>query len=385
MIYLFLNSPTVGGAEISAIEQARLTFKSNELTFCTPEIKDRVKSDIVDYIKNQFPEAKIFKYPFQKQLFEVSRSSFSSLLFSIFFVPVAVFRILKFFSVIKISSDDIIWSNGNKSSILLLLALSFQSNWKGKMIWHWRDYPDPSIMLKVAYYLVKRLKHLNILMLANSLSVRDSLTKWIGALCNIDYVYNPTGLLNFKPVQKVETIALASMFAPWKGQHEILFSLFLIKNELQKLGIKKVLIFGEQIYQTKGEHRGYDLQLKNIVQRLKLDDFVTFCGRNKTEVIMQETDLLIHSSIRPEPFGRVLIEAMASGVPVLSTAIGGAREVIGANNERGWSYHPYHPTDLLRQIEQISRLDERDKLESARAWAHQLNHNIPTRLKSLFF
>ena len=39
-------------------------------------------------------------------------------------------------------------------------------------------------------------------------------------------------------------------------------------------------------------------------------------------------DLLVHASVIPEPFGQVVIEGMAAGLPVIAAAAGGPTEVI---------------------------------------------------------
>jgi glycosyltransferase involved in cell wall biosynthesis len=41
-----------------------------------------------------------------------------------------------------------------------------------------------------------------------------------------------------------------------------------------------------------------------------------------------DLDALLHTSLRPEPFGRVIIEAMAAGVPVIAADAAGVREII---------------------------------------------------------
>lgn len=49
--------------------------------------------------------------------------------------------------------------------------------------------------------------------------------------------------------------------------------------------------------------------------------------RNDISAIMNEIDLLIHAA-NQEPLGRVLIEASASGVPIVATDVGGTSEII---------------------------------------------------------
>jgi len=46
------------------------------------------------------------------------------------------------------------------------------------------------------------------------------------------------------------------------------------------------------------------------------------------ESVFCAMDLLVHTSVTPEPFGRILLEAMSQGVPVLSSSKGGPREII---------------------------------------------------------
>jgi glycosyltransferase involved in cell wall biosynthesis len=62
---------------------------------------------------------------------------------------------------------------------------------------------------------------------------------------------------------------------------------------------------------------------------LALADRVEFSGfRMDIPVVMSALDILVLASTSPEPFGRVLIEAMAAGKPVIATDAGAAREII---------------------------------------------------------
>jgi glycosyltransferase involved in cell wall biosynthesis len=43
---------------------------------------------------------------------------------------------------------------------------------------------------------------------------------------------------------------------------------------------------------------------------------------------MKACDVVVHASTSAEPFGRVIVEGMLAGRPVVATAAGGARELI---------------------------------------------------------
>ncbi len=62
-----------------------------------------------------------------------------------------------------------------------------------------------------------------------------------------------------------------------------------------------------------------------------LDKFVTFAGsvpKSDIPQIFNESDIFVFASKWPEPFGRVIVEAMASGVAVVAAEVGGAAEIV---------------------------------------------------------
>jgi glycosyltransferase involved in cell wall biosynthesis len=75
---------------------------------------------------------------------------------------------------------------------------------------------------------------------------------------------------------------------------------------------------------------------------------------NTTDVptALADMDVLLHTSLRPEPFGRVIIEAMAAGVPVVAADAGGAREIIRPG-ENGFLART---NDVASYIEKLSLL-----------------------------
>ena len=50
-------------------------------------------------------------------------------------------------------------------------------------------------------------------------------------------------------------------------------------------------------------------------------------------------DIVVHSSIAPEPFGRVVVEGMLAGRPMVASAAGGVLEII-QHGKTGWLYEP---------------------------------------------
>ncbi len=74
--------------------------------------------------------------------------------------------------------------------------------------------------------------------------------------------------------------------------------------------------------------------------------------QKEIELAYPEFELTIHYSLRPEPFGRVIVESMACGVPIVAADEGGPREIvgdgIGPRREAGWLAEPRNPTELAR-------------------------------------
>jgi len=52
-----------------------------------------------------------------------------------------------------------------------------------------------------------------------------------------------------------------------------------------------------------------------------------------------EFDVVVHFSVRPEPFGRIVVEAMACGVPVIAARAGGPIEIV-EHGVSGWLVEP---------------------------------------------
>lgn len=68
--------------------------------------------------------------------------------------------------------------------------------------------------------------------------------------------------------------------------------------------------------------------------------------------VYQTHDCFVSASIIPEGFPLTLVEAMASGLPVLTTATGGAREIVTDGHD-GLVFSPGSPESLARELERL--------------------------------
>lgn len=133
-----------------------------------------------------------------------------------------------------------------------------------------------------------------------------------------------------------------SRLAPWKGQHLLIEALTHCPRSVSAILVGAAL-FGEEDYVQ---------QLKQQVKDLNLEHRVRFLGfRGDVADLMAACNLVVHTSTAPEPFGRVIIEAMLCGTPVLAAAAGGAMELV-EHGVTGWLVKPGDPLKLATIIQQ---------------------------------
>lgn len=89
--------------------------------------------------------------------------------------------------------------------------------------------------------------------------------------------------------------------------------------------------------------------LKSLISRLNLEEKVEFLGyREDIPDILAATDVFVLPSLE-EPFGRVLIEAMAMKVPVVATNVGGIPEIV-EDGKSGFLVPPKDPKALAEKL-----------------------------------
>jgi len=108
----------------------------------------------------------------------------------------------------------------------------------------------------------------------------------------------------------------------WKGQHVFVRAMQEVCKVSQDV---RGFIVGDE---SDGDS-AYMEEVVQQLQRLELDSRIFMTGyRDDVRGLMSMMDIVVHASVRPEPFGMVIIEAMAMGKPVVATEGGGPSEII---------------------------------------------------------
>lgn len=139
------------------------------------------------------------------------------------------------------------------------------------------------------------------------------------------------------------TILIIGRLLPWKGQ-ELLINAF-HKLTLSHNNIRLLVAGGP----PKGRE-GFSHHLKELVAKLKIKDKVEMLGFiDNTSELYKKADLVVVPSLAPEPFGRVAIEAMGYGRPIVAARHGGLVEIL-EDNEGGLLFEPNSTDDLVEKI-----------------------------------
>ncbi len=256
------------------------------------------------------------------------------------------------FKVANIAQNyDIIYTNTQKALVVGALASLMT---RRPLVYHLRDILNAdhfsSVNRRIAITLANRFAAL---VITNSQATKMAFIESGGRSEITQVVYNgfQPELYNIQPseVNHVKqqlglegrfVVGHFSRLSPWKGQHILLEALTHCPQNVMAILVGDAL-FGEQDYVEELHQKVVELGLKNRVK------FLGF--RSDIVALMSACDLVAHTSTSPEPFGRVIIEAMLCGTPVVGAAAGGVIELIEPE-KTGWLTTPGNAVELANII-----------------------------------
>lgn len=167
----------------------------------------------------------------------------------------------------------------------------------------------------------------------------------VGGVVDVGLFYPDDGMLRDR--SSVALIAVGRVERP-KGYDLLLDAVHRLVSE----GVSvKLIIVGEGSDQPRLSKKAQDLGLGNRVE------FTGYMNRDQLAKTMRKSDLYVSGS-EQEGFSLALLEALASGLPVVATDVGGVAEVVedGRTGYRCTSRDPVEFARLLRLA--ITRMDE---------------------------
>ena len=224
---------------------------------------------------------------------------------------------------------DIVYANSQKA--FLLSAFSRRSG--QPLIWHLHDMMVEKhfskLIRKVAVFAGNRFATC---IIVNSKATAAAFVAEGGQADKLRLVYCGLDPVPFDSVTSATTVStrasictveafLVGVFgrlSEWKGQHVLLEAV----SQLPRIHLAVVggPFFGEDAYQER------------LLERARQPDLagrVHFLGfRRDIPALMKSVDVIAHTSVSPEPFGRVIVEGMLAGRPVIAANAGGAAEII---------------------------------------------------------
>jgi len=267
-----------------------------------------------------------------------------------------VIALIRLYKIIKREKIDVIYTN----TIVNFSGAIISRITQKPHIWHIREIlpgnPDLHFFLpyKILFKFISRFSNV---VITNSCATADQFQSTISNE-KIKVIYNAVDLDEFKNVFSFPNIngikttdyvvAVIGSLQKRKAQDDAIKAIKIVKETIPNI---KLLIVGE------GNKKIKDY-LKHLAFKLDVSDNVIFTGyRDDVPAILHHCNLLLVPSWS-EPFGRVVIEAMAAGIPVIGADSGGVKEIV----EDGLNGYLVSPKDPIKIAEKIIYLFHHPKL-----------------------
>jgi glycosyltransferase involved in cell wall biosynthesis len=164
-----------------------------------------------------------------------------------------------------------------------------------------------------------------------------------------------TLMSNWKINKKNFIILLPGRLTKWKGQEIFIEALNLLLEVHSNENFHAIVLGSDQGREV------YYKKLLLLVERYRIGKKITFIENcQEMPLAYKLSDLVVSSSIEPEAFGRVAVEAQAMNRPIVASDIGGSRETV-LNGKSGLLYKYNDPKELAKAINKIMKMDKQSR------------------------
>jgi glycosyltransferase involved in cell wall biosynthesis len=260
----------------------------------------------------------------------LSANPYLFLFLSSLLMPFSVLALSRF---IKNFGGDLIWSN----SVVNPCGAFSSAILRKKHIWHIHEvYGDVNLffptkkIFDIAYTLSSKLVCVSNFVAENLFPNKKINDEKISVIYNSPsperekilmeiFQRKISGKISERKKGKEKIIGVIGKISPKKNQ---IFAVKVFYHLKQRLKDLKLVFFGD-------EDKRYGAELRKVVQRLGLSDSVVFAGfKSNIQDIYESIDVLLVPYVF-ETSSLVCIEAMASGVPIITHDVGALGETVG--------------------------------------------------------
>jgi glycosyltransferase involved in cell wall biosynthesis len=253
-------------------------------------------------------------------------------------------------------APDLVHTNSMKAGIYGSLAAKAAGI---PMIWHVRDRIAEDYLPAAAVTMVRQMtQRLASAVVANSRSTLDTLAPRSNPV--VVYSVLPEVLTEAparsRPPSGQLRFGVIGRLAPWKGQDLFLRAFARAFPD----GKEQAAVVGGPLFGPAEE--AYADGLGRLAADLGIASRVEFRGhRDDVWDELSQIDVLVHSSVTTEPFGQVVLEGMAAGVPVIAAGAGGPAEIL-EHNVTGLLYRLADEHSLARSMRAMTDPTLRERL-----------------------
>ncbi len=256
--------------------------------------------------------------------------------------------VLRLRRLLRRERPELVHANSLKSGIYGCLAARLAGV---RVVWHVRDrIADdylPRRLVRLVHVLLALLPDL---VLVNSRATRDTVAG-VARAVPVEVLDDPFRATPVEPRTApvnadAPVVALVGRLAPWKGQLLFLDAVerLLTQDRSVRGRLLGSALFGEEEYGAHVHRRAGQGVLGAAVQIGSFDGSV--------DEVLRSVDVVVSASVIPEPFGQVVVEAIANGVPVVVPDGGGPAEIV-ADGVSGLTYRTGDATALADAIARV--------------------------------